>query len=60
MLVSLGKSLFPDVPNLTQVQMSIPAALLAPAVTVSETEGAMASASILVFTSSFAYTFVRK
>ena len=34
--------------------------LLAPAVTVGETEGAMDSASVLVFTSSFAYNFVRK
>ena len=34
--------------------------LLAPAVTVGETERAMDSASVLVFTSSFAYNFVRK
>ena len=61
MLVSLGKPLFPDVPYLTQVQMSIPAALLTLAVAVGETEGAMYSASfVLVFTSSFAYNFVRK
>ena len=33
---------------------------LAPAVTVGETEGALDSASVLVFTSSFAYNFVRK
>ena len=33
---------------------------LAPAVTVGETEGAMDSASVLFFTSSFAYNFVRK
>ena len=33
--------------------------LLAPAVTVGDTEGAMDSASVLVFTSSFAYNFVR-
>ena len=34
--------------------------LLVPAVTVGETEGAMDSASVLFFTSSFAYNFVRK
>ena len=34
--------------------------LLAPAVTVGETEGAMDSASVLFFTSSFAYNFARK
>ena len=34
--------------------------LLAPAVTVGETEGAMDSANFLVFTSSFGYNFVRK
>ena len=34
--------------------------LLAPTVTVGETEGAMDSASILFFTSSFAYNFARK
>ena len=34
--------------------------LLAPAVTVGETEEAMDSASVPVFTSSFAYNFVRK
>ena len=33
---------------------------LAPAVTVGETKGAINSASVLVFTSSFAYNFVRK
>ena len=33
---------------------------LAPAVTVGETEGAMDSASVLFFTSSFAYNFARK
>ena len=33
---------------------------LAPAVTVGETEGAMDSTSVLFFTSSFAYNFVRK
>ena len=34
--------------------------LLAPAVTVGETEGAMDSSSVLFFTSSFAYIFARK
>ena len=34
--------------------------LSAPAITVGETEGAMDSASVLVFTYSFAYNFVRK
>ena len=34
--------------------------ILAPAVTVGETEGAMDSASVLFFTSSFAYNFARK
>ena len=34
--------------------------LLAPAVTVGETEGAMDSASVCFFASSFAYNFVRK
>ena len=33
---------------------------LAPAVTVGEAEGAMDSASVLFFTSSFAYNFARK
>ena len=37
----------------------LPSALLAPAVTVGETEGAMDSASVLFFASSFAYNFVR-
>ena len=34
--------------------------LLAPAVTVGETEGAMDSTSVLFFTSSFVYNFARK
>ena len=34
--------------------------LLAPAVTVGETEGAMDSTSFLFFTSSFAYNFAKK
>ena len=34
--------------------------LLAPAVTVGETEGAMDSISVFFFASSFAYNFVRK
>ena len=42
------------------VLLQLPCAFLAPAVTVGETEGAVDSASVQVFTSSFAYNFVRK
>ena len=41
-------------------QMSVDIRFLAPAFTVGETEGAMDSASVLFFTSSFAYNFARK
>ena len=40
--------------------LQLSGALLAPAVTVGEMEGAMDSASVLFFTSSFAYNFARK
>ena len=39
---------------------SVNNSLLAPAVTVGETKGAMDSVSVLFFTSSFAYNFARK
>ena len=41
------------------LHLSVKIALLAPAVTVGETEGAMDSTSVF-FASSFAYNFVRK
>ena len=46
--------------DLIKFKMATYRPLSAPAVTEGETEGAMDSASVLFFTSSFAYNFVRK